>query len=351
MTDVFENLQGGLWVGAAFLLGVIVHFLVFKISGHFVRQSENFLAKTILKQLRAPSRLMIPLFFINLSFPLIMFPERMLSVFKQTFAVFLILAIGWLIIRAIYIFEEVILSHFQMTVSDNLRARKITTQVQILKKVAISLVGFLSLVAILMTFERIRYLGTSMLASAGVAGIIIGFAAQRSIATLLAGIQVAITQPIRIDDVLIVENEWGRVEEITLTYVVIKIWDERRLIIPISHFIENPFQNWTRSSAQLLGTVFIHLDYKAPVADIRHHLKELLSSSKDWDGRVCVLQVTNATENTMELRALMSAKDSSAAWNLRCFVREKLIEYCQEHCPHALPRHRAELDNTSTTAS
>jgi small-conductance mechanosensitive channel len=196
----------------------------------------------------------------------------------------------------------------------------------------------------LMTFERVRQLGTTILASAGVVGIVVGMAAQRTIATFIAGLQIAITQPIRVDDVVIVENEWGRIEEITLTYVVVKIWDLRRLIVPITYFIESPFQNWTRTSADILGTVFVYTDYNVPVDAIREELHNILKKSEHWDGKVCVLQVTNASERTIELRALMSAADASAAWTLRCEVREKILEFIKRKYPQALPRMRAELN-------
>jgi small-conductance mechanosensitive channel len=202
-----------------------------------------------------------------------------------------------------------------------------------------------------MMFESVRQLGTNILASAGIAGIIVGFAAQRSIATLLAGLQIAITQPIRVDDVVIVENEWGRIEDITLTYVVVRVWDARRLVLPITYFIERPFQNWTRTSADLLATVFLHVDYRAPLDAIREELSRILHESPYWDRRVNVLQVTEARERTMEIRALASAADASLAWDLRCEVREKLIQFLQAHHPESLPRVRAELQPAGVPAA
>ncbi|MHC4719751.1 MAG: mechanosensitive ion channel family protein [Planctomycetota bacterium] len=195
----------------------------------------------------------------------------------------------------------------------------------------------------LMTFPKVRQLGTTILASAGIIGIVVGMAAQRTIGTFIAGIQIAVTQPIRVDDVVIVENEWGRIEEITLTYVVVKIWDLRRLIVPITYFIEKPFQNWTRKTADILGTVFIYVDYTVPFDAMREQLQKILNESELWDKKVCVLQVTNATERTVEVRALMSAADASTAWSLRCEVREKLIEFIRNKYPQALPKFRAEL--------
>ena len=185
----------------------------------------------------------------------------------------------------------------------------------------------------------------SLLASAGVVGVILGIAAQKTLANVIAGIQLAITQPIRIDDVVIVEGEWGRIEEITLTYVVVRVWDKRRLIVPVNYFLERPFQNWTRVSADLLATVYIYADYHLPVDPVRKALYEILKESNNWDGKVWGLQVTDLTDKTMELRALMSASDSSKAWDLRCEVREKLINFIQKQFPHCLPEIRAELEN------
>jgi small-conductance mechanosensitive channel len=201
----------------------------------------------------------------------------------------------------------------------------------------------MALGTMLMTFEKVRQLGTTLLASAGIIGIIFGIAAQRTIGTFMAGLQIAFTQPIRIDDVVIVENEWGRIEEITLTYVVVKIWDLRRLMVPITYFIEKPFQNWTRVTADLLGTVYIYVDYTVPVEAVRAELREILKGTELWDGKVCVLQVTNTSEHAIELRALMSAADASTAWALRCYAREKLVEFIQKSYPESLPKLRASL--------
>ena len=204
--------------------------------------------------------------------------------------------------------------------------------------------------AMLMTFNQVRQVGVSILASAGIVGIVIGFAAQRSLGNLIAGIQIAITQPIRLDDVVIVEGEWGRIEEITLTYVVVGIWDQRRLIVPINYFIEKPFQNWTRTTAQLLGTVYLYADYTLPVERVREELHRILEASDLWDRRTWGLVVTNTSERTVELRALMSSQDSSSAWDLRCRVREKLLEFLQKNFPESLPRTRVEMDRRGTSS-
>jgi len=210
--------------------------------------------------------------------------------------------------------------------------------------VAVTIVVIFTLASMLMVFEPVRQFGASILASAGVAGLVVGFAAQKSIATLLAGFQIALTQPIRVDDVVIVEGEWGRIEEITLTYVVVCIWDLRRLVVPIGYFIEQPFQNWTRTSADLLGTVELHVDYTVPVDALRTKLTSILESSRHWDRKVNVLQVTDATEQTLVVRALASAANASSCWDLRCEVREKLVAYLRREHPESFPRVRGRLE-------
>jgi small-conductance mechanosensitive channel len=190
---------------------------------------------------------------------------------------------------------------------------------------------------ILMTFPGARQLGASLLASAGVAGLVVGLAARPLFSNLIAGMQIALAQPLRLDDVLIVQGEWGRVEEITGTYVVFRIWDERRLIIPLQWFIENPFQNWTRTSSAIIGRVFLHVDYAMPLEPLRAEARRLCESSKEWDRRLCLLQVTEAGEHTLEVRVLVTSSDASRSWDLRCFVREGLVSYVQREYPEHLP--------------
>jgi len=194
-----------------------------------------------------------------------------------------------------------------------------------------------------MTFEPVRQYGVSLFASAGVAGLVVGLAARPVLSNLFAGVQLAMTQPVRLDDQVVVENESGRIEEITSTYVVIRLWDLRRMIVPLSYFIERPFQNWSRESTNLIGAVLLHVDYTAPVERIRSTLTEIVNASKLWDGQVAKLQVTDAKESSVELRVLVSARSSADAFELRCEVREKLIEFLQRDYPNALPRTRQEV--------
>jgi small-conductance mechanosensitive channel len=337
-------------LGAGLLVGLVLHTVVFKSAKRLSRSTETILDDLLVKHCRGPARLIIPLFTIHFLLPLVRVSQGVLVFLTQILGSLVTLSVAWLIIKLTSVFEEFILDRYKIDVRDNLRARRIHTQIQILRKVVIVIVGVLALGIILMTFSKARQLGTSILASAGIVGIIVGLAAQRSIATLFAGLQTAITQPIRIDDVVIVENEWGRIEEITLTYVVVRIWDLRRLIVPITYFLEKPFQNWTRVSADLLGTVFLYVDYTVPIQAVRDELQHILQDSKLWDGRVSVLHVTNATERAVELRALMSAPDSSSAWELRCHVREKLIGFIQENYPDGLPQLRAKVEQPDRKA-
>jgi small-conductance mechanosensitive channel len=270
-------------------------------------------------------------------------PASSHELIKQAASLSLIAAVGFILYQLVNAGEEAVLNQFRIDVKDNLEARKVYTQVKVLKKIAVVVIVIFTAASMLMVFDSVRQLGTSILASAGVLGIIVGFAAQRSIATVLAGFQIALTQPIRLDDVVIVENEWGRIEEITLTYVVVLIWDHRRLVVPISYFIEKPFQNWTRVSADLLGSVFLFVDYTVPLKALRDELDRLLENSQRWDRKVKVIQVTDAKPNGMEVRVLVSALDAPTAWDLRCELREKLIDFLQRNHPQSLPRTRAEL--------
>ena len=259
----------------------------------------------------------------------------------------IIFSIAWFLILLFKVFKKRMLKKYDVSSSNNLKARKVYTQFTILENIIIFVIVILAIGIALMSFDSIRSVRVSVLTSAGIAGIIIGLAAQKAIGTLLAGIQIAITQPIRLDDVVIVEGEWGWIEEINLTYVVVRVWDKRRLVVPTTYFIEKTFQNWTRSSADILGTVYIYADYALPFDAIRKEQTRLLNSTDLWDGNVNVMQVTNATEKSVEIRVLVSAKDSPTAWDLRVYLREKLLEFIQKNYPESLPKARVSIDNAS----
>ncbi|MEH6679688.1 MAG: mechanosensitive ion channel domain-containing protein [Sediminicola sp.] len=331
----------GTLVLLAFLYGITTFIL-----GKLGRNPRYLIPRDTVK------RVSIPLFLLFFSFLIRSEPMHELLgmdgftyFLKKTSTLLIIFSITWFLLIAIKISKRIIVNNYDVSAADNLRARKIYTQFNILERIFIVLVIILAIGAALMSFEGIREFGVSLFASAGVAGIIIGLSAQKMIGTILAGIQIAITQPIKLDDVVIVEGEWGRIEEITLTYVVVNIWDKRRLVLPTTYFIETPFQNWTKTTSEILGTVFIHTDYHVPFDKLREELTRILESTELWDGKVNVVQVTDAKERSVEIRALMSAHDSPTAWDLRVLVREKLITYLQENHPESLPHTRLYLKN------
>jgi small-conductance mechanosensitive channel len=325
------------------LIGLGAHFLVFSLIKRLARRTPSPVDDAFMNHCQGPLKIVFPLLALSLFLPVLSLPDALQSPLRHLISVGVIVSVTWLLIQGTKALQEVLFARFPIDERDNLRARKFHTQLQILRKTVVFVLVLLAFAAVLMTFDKVRQLGTAILASAGIAGIVLGFATQRTISTVLAGLQIAITQPIRVDDVVIVENEWGRIEEIALTYVVVRIWDLRRLVVPITYFIEKPFQNWTRVSADLLGSVFIYADYTLPVQRLREELHSILKASSFWDGRVWGLQVTGATDRTVELRALMSASDASSAWDLRCAVREKLLEFIQKNYPESLPRLRADL--------
>jgi small-conductance mechanosensitive channel len=347
MYTFFQNIgQTGsmaLILMGSILFGSIIHVLLIYILRKIAQSTKTALDNLFISRISGSFWLLFPLLSFSLSVTIFndTFPDEAMSIVLPITRILYIISFAWLLLGLVSYLQDFLLQRYQLDVADNLQARRMFTQISIIRKLVTVVVVLLAFASVLMQFETLRYIGTGILASAGVAGIIIGFAAQKTIGNLLAGFQIAITQPIRIDDVVVVEGEWGRIEEITLTYVVVRIWDLRRLVLPISYFIEKPFQNWTRESAEILGSVYMHLDYTAPVDAIRDRLHTILKESKNWDGKVCRLQVTDTTEKTMQLRALMSAENSGAAWDLRCEVREKLVAFMKAEHPQCLPTFRA----------
>ncbi len=326
-------------------VAILLHVITFKVLQRIVKKTDLFLVKKIREKFKSPSLFFLLTLALTIIVYLFSSNIQAFVIIKHILKLAIIFSVTWLLVRFINLGKVIVLRQYDISQKDNLRARQVYTQFKIIERILVFIVVLLALAIALTTFEGIKKIGFSIFASAGVAGIILGLAAQKLIGTVLAGIQLAITEPIRIDDVVIVENEWGRIEEITLTYVVIRIWDLRRLIVPTTYFIEKPFQNWTRTSAEILGTVFIYTDYTVPFNKLREELTRILKSDKNWDGKVNVLQVTNSTEKTVEIRALMSAHDSPSAWNLRVNVREKLIEFLQNNYPESLPRTRLVVED------
>jgi small-conductance mechanosensitive channel len=333
-----------LFIAAVLLIGLVGHHLVYGILRRLVKRTESAVDDSFVRRCYRPLNWIAVLLVIRLGSRLPSFQGDVPELINHGLGLLLIGLFAWLLIKAIYVLEDYVLNRFDVSAKDNLKARKIQTQFAVLKRLVIAVVSILAFGTMLMTFEKVRQLGATILASAGVIGIVVGMAAQKTIGNFIAGIQIAVTQPIRVDDMVVVENETGRIEEITLTYVVVRLWDLRRLIVPITYFIETPFQNWTRARSDLLGTVFVYVDYTVPVEDIRQDLNRVVSDSPLWDGKSCVLDVTNLTDRTVELRAVVSAANAESLWNLRCEVREKLIEFIRSNYPEALPKLRTQVE-------
>lgn len=341
-----KQFPGWLWntglIAAAVLLGFIVKLIITALLHYYKNTKDYSLFKTILTHLSVPLNAFVPLLTLNTLLPFLMYEGGYIVYFKKLLEILLIISFANVLISTVRIFEDHFYHIYDLNKADNLKERKVQTQLRFVRKVIIVFIVLITVAVILLSFDNVRKIGAGLLTGVGIGGIIIGFAAQKSLSNLLAGFQIAFTQPIRIDDVLVVEGEWGKVEDITLTYVVLNIWDQRRLILPITYFIEKPFQNWTRTTAQLLGTVFLYVDYTCPVATIREELNRLLSATDLWDKRLGIVQVTDSKEQTMELRILVSAADSSKAFDLRCYIRENLIKFLQENHIDSLPKIRME---------
>jgi small-conductance mechanosensitive channel len=307
-------------------------------------RSRNRFERVLIPLTASYARVIIPVVAVLLTLPIARVAPRFETLVTTGASLVIIGVIVWMLIRATNALESLILAGYKMDEADNLKARRVYTQVHVLKKVVITVLVLLGLASMLMVFPSVRQFGTSILASAGIAGIILGIAAQKSLANFIAGFQIAITQPIRIEDAVVVEGEWGWIEEVTLSYVVVRLWDWRRLVLPITYFVEKPFQNWTRTSGNILGSVFLYVDYSIPLDAVREKLDQILDATDLWDRRAKVLQVTDSREHDIELRILCSGKDSPATWDLRCHVREKMIEFIRENYPESLPKVRASLE-------
>lgn len=346
VASIVQWVQLRLGQGAIVLLALIAawiaHAAIFALAKRLTAKRAGRLSECLIRHTKAPTRFVILIIAVQfaLSGPASAIAQG--SGVRHGLAIGLIAAVSWLAARAIRALEEAILIGHPIDVEDNLHARRIHTQTRVLARMLIFAVEFMGFSLILMTFPSVRQLGAGLLASAGIVGLVTGLAARPVLGNLIAGLQLALTQPIRLEDVVIVEGEWGRIEEISLTYVVIRIWDDRRLVVPLQYFIEHPFENWTRSTANLLGAVELFVDYRMPVEVLRAELQRIVRQAKEWDGRVCVLQVTDITEHTVKLRALVSAADSGRAWDLRCSVREALLAFLQREHPYYLPRLRTE---------
>jgi small-conductance mechanosensitive channel len=334
---------------AAGVVGLVLHRLSLILFKRLTppRKVRTFF-ELFVENTRGPSRLAYVVFLVGAALPSVNFSASTTIVIAHVLLVGFVLLVGWTSIRASEIGATLYLHRFRTDVDDNLLARKHLTQVRILKRAADILIGLFTIGVALMTFDEVRQYGLSLFASAGAASLVVGLAARPLLTNLIAGVQIAITQPIRLEDAVIVEGEWGWIEEITSTYVVVRLWDWRRMVLPIAYFLEKPFQNWTRESGALIGSVFLYLDYSVPVQAVRDKLTEIAAESPLCDGKVINLQVSDARDSVIELRALVSARTAPQCWDLRCEVREKLIAFVQAEYPHALPHMRIAFDKTAT---
>jgi small-conductance mechanosensitive channel len=295
----------------------------------------------LLQRIAGPARLALCLVAVALVLPLAPLNDVLREQLRHFFIVAVIALIGWITVRAVDMGAARYLQRFRLDTDENFLARKHVTQVRVFKRVIDTLVVIIAISTALMTFESVKQYGVSLFASAGAAGLIVGLAARPLLSNLIAGVQIAITQPIRIEDAVIIENEWGWIEDIASTYVVVRLWDWRRMVVPLSYFIERPFQNWTRDTQSLIGAIALHVDYCTDVSRIRQRLEEAVRESKLWDGAVVNLQVVEASPRAIELRALVSARSAPQSWDLRCEIREKLLAFIREEMPEAFPRERA----------
>ncbi len=348
----FKQLPSWGWnlllTGGALLTGFLFKAITALLLHLYSKKKFTYsLFRSVISRLNRPLTWFLPLIALRLVLPLMELNNGQFVVLNKITDILLIVTFSMVLVAIVKIFEDFLYHLYDLNKSDNLRERKIRTQLEFMRKLIIGLIIILAVGAVLLSFSSLRRIGTGLLTGVGISGIIVGFAAQKSLGNLLAGFQIAFTQPLRLDDVLVAEGEFGRVEEITLTYVVLSLWDQRKLILPINYFIEKPFQNWTRKTADIMGTVFLHLDYSAPFEIIRIEFNRLLEVSDLWDKRVGVMQVTGTTENTVEVRLLLSAANSAKIFDLRCYIRENIISFIQKNCPESLPKTRAVIESTT----
>ena len=335
--DTRTLLTDGSILAGVIILSLILHKVAFFVVKRVFRKRGEFLQHELTARAENSARFILPLIGLALALPFLPIDYNVRVSVQRVLGLGVIACVGWAVIVVVNVISDTLYARYSGEVADDLMGRRIRTQTQVLRRIAVMIILFITAGIMLMTFPEVRRVGVSLLASAGLAGLVVGVAARSTLSSLIAGVQIALTQPMRLDDAVVVEGEWGWIEEITTTYVVIRVWDLRRLVVPLSYFIDKPFQNWTRTTTNLMGVVLIYADYRLPVDDVRAELHRLLEASDLWDKKAWGLQVTDATDKTIQLRALVSASDGSRLWDLRCHIREKLIAYIADKHPDALP--------------
>jgi small-conductance mechanosensitive channel len=327
----------------------LIHFVLYACLRRAHNWGPTFFGGLFIGYTSGPAHPLFILFAVSMTLDQLRIAGRNTGLIHHLLEVGYVVAFTWLTIGLLEIAHAFIVARLPEDIRDDVRARRIRTQVYLLRQIMIWMLVFIGFAAILMTFPSIRNVGAGLFASAGVAGLVLGMAARPTLGNLIAGIQIALTEPIRIDDAVVVDGQSGRVVEVNTTYVVIRLWDLRHMIVPISHFIEKPFENSSRYSSDMIGAVHLQLDYTAPVERLREQYEIVLRSSPLWDGKTNLVEVTDFKESTIEIRFLMSAASSSAMRDLRCYVREKLLDYLQREHPSALPKVRSEVSVSGTT--
>lgn len=343
-----SNLIGVSYVGLQAILIIAFYWLFVRLintfSDYLITILGNHKSKTatiVIPFLASASKTVALLAMVNMIIPFLGLPSQFELLLEKLTSMFVICAITWILFKLVHMSEKLIINYYTLKTANSLTARKMYTQMRILKRIVFGIIFIFALGACLMLFDNVRSLGASVLTTAGIAGIVLTFAAQKSLPSLLASVEIALSQPIKIGDAVIVEEEFGVIEKINFRYVVIKLWDWRRLVVPTSYFLEKPFQNWSREQAtNLIGTTYLYVDYTLPVEMLRSELLKILKTTPLWDGKVSSIQVSDAKEHTMELRILTSAQTPANAWDLRCEVREKLISFIATNYPHCLPHQR-----------
>jgi small-conductance mechanosensitive channel len=337
--DVYSAILFGMMLCGSLVAAYVLMYLF----QHVLKRFQEGLPHALMRRIREPVLLLAPVTTVLTALPLAHFGPAPAMSIEHAALLVLIGTLGWLCLRVFDAWRDTLVQRHRVDVADNLQARRVITQVAILRRIALVLVSIACVSAMLMTFPEVRAVGATLFASAGVAGLLLGLAARPVLTNVLAGLQVALTEPIRLDDVVVVEGQWGWIEEIRSTYVVVRVWDHRRLVLPLSYFIENPFENWTRHTADLLATAILYVDYSTPVQELREYCHKVLQESGLWDGKAWAFQVTEAGPQTLQLRALMSVANSGHSFDIRCLVREKLIDYLQRNHPGCLPKTRVQM--------
>lgn len=347
-----RDLSGWILLITAIILGVTVDLIVTQIV-RFVARQRPFRTLALLKQYaRWAFWCFVPSLFFLLATN--MQSERFLRrhpVADKTAEILFLVTCTWLLIQLLKVGEQRLIHQYDTTKDANLAQRKFVTQVRFVRRLLVLIVLVLGGSLLLVSFQGSRKVGLSVLTSAGVVSVLIGFAAQKTLANLLAGIQIAFNQQIRLDDVVVVEKELGRVEEINLTNVIVRIWDQRRLVLPITYFVETPFENWTRSESSITGVVFLYLDYRIPVETLRKKARQIAEADPLWNGDVFAVQVTDTLPTCIQIRILISAHDAPASFDLRCHMRELLIAFIRDEHPEGLPQTRLVLAEELTPKS